>query len=292
MSSYARHTRRGAKARRTTNKPTSRMASSETQQNYRHNANQDPGSPKKGSQSHNTLTRKDITWADAARVPPGNNKSVARLPTYHKVAKDQGFPYPFAKNPHLLLTGRYSGSQDNSNELVFRHFFPSGQSATRELLQRYRTEAHAAIRNRIGVNLFHTDNLGDTITVVTKKQHGEWITTGDIRVRFPSATAAGSTYEQQRSQHHNRNTQADRLLGHTWQVFPTLIPTRHTGETAYDDSLHKAFVSCANFRGKDINSLLQLFRDSLQELYDKQYDIDAEHISHLEDFYTALSEAT
>ena len=153
---------------------------------------------------------------------------VARLPTYHTVAKNQGFPYPFAKNPHLLITGRYSGSQDNLNELVFRHFYPAGQSATRELLQRCRTDTHAAIRSRLGANLFHTNTLGDTITVVTKKadqQHGEWINTGNIRVRFLSARVAGSECEQQRSQHHSRNTQADRLLGHTEHVCPTLIPT-------------------------------------------------------------------
>ena len=129
------------------------------------------------------MERKDITWAEYASVPPAIDKTVARLPTYHTVAKDQGFPYPFATNTHLIIKGRYSGSQDNLNELVFRHFFPVGQSATRELLQRYRTEAHAAIRSRLGINLFHADTLGDTITVVTKKaeqQHGEWITTGDI----------------------------------------------------------------------------------------------------------------
>jgi uncharacterized protein (DUF1330 family) len=83
------------------------------------------------------------------------------------------------------------------------HFFPAGHSATRELLQRYRTEAHAAIRNRLGVNLNYTDNLGDTVIAVTKKadQHqGEWITTGDTRVRFPSVRAAVTTYEQQKNQ--------------------------------------------------------------------------------------------
>ena len=139
------------------------------------------------------MVRKDNTWAEHASAPPTTDKTVAMLPTYHTVAKDQGFPYPFATNSHLLITGRYSGSQDNSNELVFIHFFPAGQSSTRELLQRYRTEAHAAIRSRLGINLFRADTLGDTITVVKKKaeqQHGEWITTGDIRVRLPSARAA------------------------------------------------------------------------------------------------------
>ena len=87
----------------------------------------------------------------------------------------------------------------------------------------------------MGVNITNTDNLGDTVIVVTKKadQHqGEWITTGDIRVMFPSARAAIAAYEQQRNQQNNRDTQAERLLGHTGQVCPTFIPTRHSGETA------------------------------------------------------------
>jgi hypothetical protein len=79
----------------------------------------------------------------------------------------------------------------------------------RELLQRYRTDAHAAIRKKPGVNLFYTDALGDTITVVTRKcdkHQGDWILTSDIRVRFPSMIAAGTTYEQQRNHHNNRDT--------------------------------------------------------------------------------------
>ncbi len=78
---------------------------------------------------------------------------------------------------------------------------PAGQAATRELLQRYRTEAHVEIRTRLGINLLYTDALGDTITVVTKnsdKHQGDWIMTGDIRVRFPNPRASITAYEQQR----------------------------------------------------------------------------------------------
>jgi hypothetical protein len=74
------------------------------------------------------------------------------------------------------------------------------------------------------------------------------------------------------------------LLGHTRQVCPILIPTRHNGETTQDDTLLKAFVACTNFRGKDNNNILQLFRDSKHELYGRLFDIDADHISHPEDF--------
>ncbi len=109
-----------------------------------------------------------------------------KLPIYHTVAKDHAKPYPFATNPHIMITGRYSGSSNNPNKLVFRHVYLAGQATPRDLLHRYRTEVHAAIRKRLKVNMFYTDTLGDTfITVVTKKSekhHEEWILACDMRV--------------------------------------------------------------------------------------------------------------
>jgi hypothetical protein len=101
---------------------------------------------------------------EVAPASPEANYTLPRLPTYHTVEKDQGYPYPFAENSHLLIKGKYSNSTYNSNELVFRHFFPAGHAATPELLQRHRTEAHVTIRKRLGVNLCYTDNLKDTVT--------------------------------------------------------------------------------------------------------------------------------
>jgi hypothetical protein len=115
------------------------------------------------------------------------------------MAKDADYHYPFEYLPHLLLTGRYSGSTLPCNEMVFRNVFPTGQVATRELLQSHRTAAHIAIRKRIGINLMHSDAQGDIIAVVTKKtdkQQGEWTTTCDIRVRFATRRAAKAAYEQ------------------------------------------------------------------------------------------------
>ena len=76
------------------------------------------------------------------------------------------------------------------NEIFFRNVFPAGHASTRELLQSHRTAAHIAIRKRLGINLMHTDDKGDIIIVVTKKddkQQGERITTRDIKVRFASS---------------------------------------------------------------------------------------------------------
>jgi hypothetical protein len=44
------------------------------------------------------------------------------------------------------------GQRRQQNDIVFRHLFPAGQALSRELLQRLRTEAHAAIRKRLGMH--------------------------------------------------------------------------------------------------------------------------------------------
>ncbi len=81
------------------------------------------------------------------------------------------------------------------------------------------------------------------------------------------------------------------MLGHTGQVCPIFIPTRHSGDTSQEDSLYKAFVACPTFIGKDNSSLSQLIRDNFHELYDMLFDIDGEAINAPKDFYTTLSNA-
>ncbi len=63
--------------------------------------------------------------------------------------------------------------------------------------------------------------------------------------------AAATAYDQQRAHHHTRDLNTDRLISHTEQVCPAIIPTGHTKESAQDDSLHKVFLSSNKFRGKD-----------------------------------------
>jgi len=82
------------------------------------------------------------------------------------------------------------------------------------------------------------------------------------------------------------------LIGHNGRVCPILIPSGHSGETSQDDSLHKAYISCPAFKGKNSNGIHKLFRDSLREIYDKIFDIDAEPLPIPEDYYTAISNAT
>ena len=67
----------------------------------------------------------------------------------------------------------------------------------------------------MGMNLLYTDAHADTVTVVTNKSdHGELATIGDIRVRFSSARAAATAYEQQRNQHQTRDAQVERPLSY------------------------------------------------------------------------------
>jgi hypothetical protein len=76
------------------------------------------------------------TWAEIVRESPTKQQAIApyRSQTYHTVGKGLGYIYPFAAQPHLLFTERYSGSDDPKNEMGFRHLFPAGHVATRELL--------------------------------------------------------------------------------------------------------------------------------------------------------------
>ena len=151
MSSFTRQTQRGAKARWTTYHASNRMSPTDNRQEPRHKASRDQGSPKKtGGAPQIALVSPNRTWADAVRVT-GASTMVIRQPTFHTMAKDVGFLYHFATNPHLLITRRYSSSTDNRHELVFRHVFPTDQAVIRELLQSCRTAAHTIIRQRLGI---------------------------------------------------------------------------------------------------------------------------------------------
>ena len=173
MSFNATYNRRGAKARRTTKPPAGGASSTVYHQREHQKSPEDHSPRRKQEDNHNTsLQRPAHTWAETIRESPARKQTTVpyKSQMYHTVGKDVGFIYPFATQPHLLLTGRYSGNDANKNEIVFRHLFPAGQAATRDLLQRLRTEADSTIRKRLDMNLLYTDSQGDTVTVVTKNR--------------------------------------------------------------------------------------------------------------------------
>ena len=82
-------------------------------------------------------------------------------------------------------------------------------------------------------------------------------------------------------------------MTYTGHACPVLIPTRHTNEASEDASLHRLHVSCAAFRGLDAGSLLQLFKDSLKDIYDNNISLDgADAHQMLDDYFMALNDAT
>ncbi len=140
---------------------------------------------------------------------------------------------------------------------------------------------------------WHAAIAGITIGEQPQTPQREWTTTGDIRARFATSRAARSAYEQQRNQHHNRDTQSKRLLTYTGHVCPILLPTCHTSETSEDSFLRRLHASCAAFRGIDAGSLLQLFKDNLKDIYDNTISLNNADAHHVPDeYFTALNDAT
>ena len=59
------------------------------------------------------------------------------------------------------------------------------------------------------------------------------------------------------------------MLTHGGRVIPVIIPTGHMGEESDDPSLHKIFISYANFRGKDNGAIQSYLQDNLAVVYEE-----------------------
>ena len=81
------------------------------------------------------------------------------------------------------------------------------------------------------------------------------------------------------------------MLSYTGQVCPIFILTGHTSETSQENSLRKAYIACPMLRGTGSAALHQLFKGSLQELYDRLFDIDANALAVPDDYYSTIAEA-
>jgi len=164
------HNRRGAKARKLSKHSHGTSPSHDIRQDHSSTQQQTRARHDLSNPNHVTQpARPNLTWTEAIGHPPSQQVVQFKNPTYHIVAHDAGHPFPFEHIPHLILTRRCSGSTLIQNEIVFRHIYPIGHAATKEMLQSCLTEAHVAIKKRLGLNLLHTDVHGDIITIVTKK---------------------------------------------------------------------------------------------------------------------------
>jgi len=87
------------------------------------------------------LANHQLTYA-AASTHASPTTTLYKLTTFHTVTKDNTYTYPFEDIPHLLITGRYSGSTLSKNEFVFKHIIEKEQAATREVLKACRIQLH------------------------------------------------------------------------------------------------------------------------------------------------------
>jgi hypothetical protein len=145
-----------------------------------------------------------MTWATklGAKTTPTPNLPTpprAAIPqTFHTVASDTAAPLPFENPSHLQLIGRFSVSKLPEYEILFKHVILGGDLATRDYLLRLRTIASEQVRSNLGVALKHDDH-GDPISVVTRRttpSSSILVTTGDVKIRFPSADVARAAYTQ------------------------------------------------------------------------------------------------
>ena len=98
---------------------------------------------------------------------------------------------------------------------MFTQVFPTGDLATRDCLLKFRTIASEQVRSNLCVALTQDDH-GDPITVVTRRispSSSMWVTTGDVKIRIPSAEVAKVVYYQQRKQSRGKNSGLGYLKG-------------------------------------------------------------------------------
>jgi hypothetical protein len=218
MSSNATYNRRGAKARRTTKPSAGGASSADFHQSDHQKSPQDhiPRRKQEGNRN-NSLERPARSWAETVRESPARQQAIApyNSQTYHTVIKDPGFVYPFATQPRLLLTGCYSGSDDKKRDSIWTSLTGgSGSNEGTTSTSPYKGACRHKKKARHEPAL-HGRTMGHGYGCYKISDQGDWTTTGDIYVRFSSTRAAATAYEQQRSQHQNRDTKAERLLSYT-----------------------------------------------------------------------------
>ena len=169
--------------------------------------------------------------------------SRAAIPqTFHTVAIDTTAPLLFENPPHLLLTGRFFGSKLHENEILFKQVFPGGDLATRDCLLRLRTLASEQARSNLDVALKHDDH-GDPITVVTRRTTPSsvmWVTTGDVKIRIPSAEVVRTIYTQQRQSARDNNSGLGHIKNITGKRAARMIPNGVTKTDVETVNLGKA----------------------------------------------------
>ncbi len=78
-----------------------------------------------------------------------------------------------------------------------------------------------------------------------------WVTTGDAKVRFPSAEVAWAVYTQQRKPSRGNNSGLGDIKDITCKRASILIPNGVSKADAENVSLNKDYLACSDYRGID-----------------------------------------
>ncbi len=78
-----------------------------------------------------------------------------------------------------------------------------------------------------------------------------WVTTGDVKIRFPSAEVARAVYTQQRQPSSGYNYGLGHVKDITGKRVAIMIPIGMPKSNADTVNLSKAHMDCNDFRGVD-----------------------------------------
>ncbi len=78
-----------------------------------------------------------------------------------------------------------------------------------------------------------------------------WVTTGDVKIRFPSADIARAVYTQQRQPGRGKNSGLGHIKDVTGKRAAIMVPNGVSKTDAETVNLRKAYMACSEFRGID-----------------------------------------
>jgi hypothetical protein len=78
-----------------------------------------------------------------------------------------------------------------------------------------------------------------------------WVTTGDVKIRFPSAEVARAVYTQQRQPSRGNNSGLGHIKDITGKRAAILVSNGVIKTDADTVNLSKAYMACNDFRGLD-----------------------------------------
>ena len=95
-----------------------------------------------------------------------------------------------------------------------------------------------------------------------------WVTTRDVKMRFPSADVAIAVYTQQRQLARGKNSGLGHIKDITSKRAAIMVPDGVIKSDAETFNLSKAYMACNDFRGVDNLQLQALMLKTVLDLYE------------------------